>query len=70
MICKAILRKSERAGCQCTNAAKRDGWCRVHDPLIVVPRLEKKRDHLESALRRVELEIAAYKPDDPIENAS
>ena len=67
MNCKAILRKSERAGEQCRWQATRAGWCKVHDPMIVVPRLERKRDRLKAQLEKVDAEIAAAsEPEDGV----
>lgn len=60
MNCRAILRKSDRAGEQCANLATRGAYCVVHDPRVVVPRLEAKRDRLKAAVAAVESEIAAY----------
>lgn len=70
-ICRAILRKGPNAGQQCFWACRSGSpWCQVHNPGIVVPRLEAKRDRLRAALLKVEGEIASYAPEDPIENAS
>jgi hypothetical protein len=70
-ICRAIIRKGPNAGQQCFWACRSGSpWCQVHNPGIVVPRLEAKRDRLRAALETVEREIAAYAPEDPIENAS
>ncbi len=71
MNCKAILRKSPRAGQQCDYLATRGWYCVVHDPLVVIPRLEAKRDKLKAAVAVVEGEIASYdRPEDEIQNAS
>lgn len=70
MRCQAILRKSARAGEQCPWEATRSCWCKVHDPLIIVPRLKRKRERIVKALAEVDVAIESYREPDPIENAS
>lgn len=70
MKCQAILRKSARAGQRCPWDATRSCWCKVHDPLIIVPRLHKKRERLVKAIADVDAAIESFKEPEPVFNAS
>lgn len=66
MKCRAILRTHAHAGQQCPSEAQRNGWCRVHDPRTVLPKLKAKRERMIDRLLMVERAIEAYENPAPV----
>ncbi len=65
-ICLAITKHAPRAyvpreAHPCRNQVWRDGYCKVHHPVLRLGRLGKKRVAIVKALQRVDDEIAEVK---------
>lgn len=59
MRCIMFLRKSPKAGERCPNKAKNGAYCALHNPAIVLPRLQSKRRRILGELNLVDEAIKA-----------